>query len=228
MGPRRQRHLRDRRRLLAHAHPRVLHHRNRQHRLEGDRQRGQDGDHHLATDRQRRRHEQLRRRGARHPGADRLLAHGRGVGPDARGQRRRKPGHHPGRRHPRRARRARRRHEHGRALRRLQRLRDDQPQPHEHAAADGRVLAQVDVRQRRPAGDGVHAELPRLRRRLPHRSQRAAARRPVRRRHRPQRVAQHGLLQPPDARRLAPLRVRARHLARRPRSRSRPTSTARP
>ena len=121
------------------------------------------------------------------------------------------------RRHLRRARRRRRRPEHGGALRRLDRLRLGQPV---NLSGTSKVTVEFwlkwNVRQRRPAGDGVHAQLPRQRRRLPHRPQRArssggkfAVGIGTRR------VAQHRLLRPAQRRRVAPLRVRARHQRRR-------------
>ena len=98
--------------------------------------------------------------------------------------------------------------------RRLQRRRlgERQPRPLGNPHRHRRVLAQVErIRQRRPPGDGVHEQLQRTGRRLPRRSQRAAARRHLRRRHRHRDDPQQRLLRTAERRRLAPLRLRPQH-----------------
>ncbi len=96
----------------------------------------------------------------RHARADRLLADGRGRGADLRRQRRRSsPATRIRRGHLRRPRRRRPATPDTAArLRRLQRLGLGPARPLRHQQADGRVLAEVErLRQRRPPGDGVHA-----------------------------------------------------------------------
>ena len=110
------------------------------------------------------------------PGLRQLLADGRVERADLRRQRGREPGHRfRERRH---LRRARRRPGDPNTAARFDGSTDyaSAPrQPLRHQQGDGRVLAEVELRQRRPHRDGVHQQLPRQRRRLPDRPELALA-----------------------------------------------------
>ena len=197
----------------GHHHPHLLEHR-RDHRAAARHRRAGRPQHDQprALDRQQRE----RQLSVARPGHQRprqLLAHGRSER------------HHAGRRHRQQQRDRRRRPDarrSGRALQRprhLGRLRRDQrhrqrePQPHEHQRGDRRVLDAVEqLRQQRRPGDGVHPELQLDRGRLPDRSRTRASRAGSS----PSPWATTRRATPPTssvrrAGRVAPLRLRARH-----------------
>ena len=203
VGPRRQRHLRDRHRHHADDDAR-LHDRGRRSPVglrvtDGD---GMTGTTTVPRLRQRHR-DHLLAEGAGHRRPRALLAHGRhGAArrwPTAKGS---SPATLSGGATAGRPGRRRRRLRHGGQLRRRRRLR---PRPTsnllEHQQAHGRVLAQVErVRQQRRPRARVHAQLQRQPGRLPRRPELPGQRRPLHARPRSRGVAQHRLVHASRAR----------------------------
>ena len=118
--------------------------------------------------------------------------------------------------------------EHGGQLRRRDRLGPGEPRSLRVHGGDGRVLAQVGRLRRRRRSSPWSSRRTSTRTTAASSSTRTARTATFGVAHRPRRVAQHDLLHAAERRPVAPLRVRARHRARRPPRRSRRTSTASP
>ena len=180
VGPRRQRHVRDRHRRHADRHDLVRDHRHAHAGRQADRQPRRHPDDHRQRQHRRHRRQPLQRRRARHARAAALLPARRGHRPDdPRLVRRRR--RHADRRDVRQARRGQRRPRHVGQLRGQRRpdrrpgrqLRHGPARSLQPADDHRRVLVEVGpVRQQRRTGDGVHGELQQHRRRLPGRPQR--------------------------------------------------------